>query len=132
MFFYQLIYEQMFGLIYVEVIINMLKDRGTIKWTSLMLPEHVEQLKELWKEDEKQPLPVLDEQELEQLNQQCYQAYQQQTRVELCVHEQGYQKQYIGKIARLNHQQQTVMIELDQERLTIPIARITTINHKDS
>ncbi|GGD12787.1 YolD-like family protein [Pontibacillus salipaludis] len=32
---------------------DRLRDRGTIKWTSLMLPEHVEMLKEVWKEDER-------------------------------------------------------------------------------
>ncbi|KGP91708.1 hypothetical protein N780_18965 [Pontibacillus chungwhensis BH030062] len=30
-----------------------IKKRGTIKWTSLMLSEHIEMLKEVWKEDER-------------------------------------------------------------------------------
>ena len=38
----------------------MLKDRGTIKWTSLMLPEHVERLKNMWSETEKTAKPLLD------------------------------------------------------------------------
>lgn len=29
------------------------QDRGTIKWTSLMLTEHIAMLKEVWKEDER-------------------------------------------------------------------------------
>ncbi len=52
----------------------MLRDRGTIKWTAMMLPEHVELLKEIWNEDNK-PLPkTLDEQthtEWDQLLQQA-------------------------------------------------------------
>lgn len=41
----------------------MLKDRGNIKWTSLMLPEHVGVLRK-WAEDiDKVPRPELDEQE---------------------------------------------------------------------
>ena len=42
-------------------------DRGTIKWTSLMLPEHVEAIQKLWKEDERVEKAILDEQQLEEL-----------------------------------------------------------------
>ncbi|RWZ58934.1 YolD-like family protein [Halobacillus fulvus] len=38
------------------------RDRGTIKWTSLMLPEHVEMIKQLWKEDERVEKGIMDEQ----------------------------------------------------------------------
>lgn len=42
----------------------MLHDRGTKKWTSLMLPEHAEALKKLFAEYERKEKPVLDEQQL--------------------------------------------------------------------
>ncbi|MGP4069368.1 YolD-like family protein [Halobacillus sp. B29] len=38
------------------------RDRGTIKWTSLMLPEHVEMIRKLWKEDERVEKGIIDEQ----------------------------------------------------------------------
>lgn len=38
------------------------RDRGTIKWTSLMLPEHVEMVKKLWKEDQRVEKGIIDEQ----------------------------------------------------------------------
>ncbi|ASF38202.1 YolD-like family protein [Halobacillus halophilus] len=44
------------------------RDRGTIKWTSLMLPEHVEALQLLWKEDEQVEKAILDEQQLEEID----------------------------------------------------------------
>ncbi|UOQ94997.1 YolD-like family protein [Halobacillus shinanisalinarum] len=37
-------------------------DRGTIKWTSLMLPEHVELIKRQWKEDQRVEKGIIDEQ----------------------------------------------------------------------
>lgn len=43
------------------------RDRGTIKWTSLMLPQHVEMIKEVWKEDERIEKPILDEQQMEEI-----------------------------------------------------------------
>lgn len=44
------------------------RDRGTIKWTSLMLPEHVEMIKQVWKEDERIEKPILDEQKMEEID----------------------------------------------------------------
>lgn len=45
----------------------MIKDRGTIKWTAMMLPEHVDMLRKDWKEDTKICKPVIDEQALEEI-----------------------------------------------------------------
>lgn len=44
----------------------MVNDRGDIKWTSLMLPEHVQMIKEMWAEDDKKEKPILDEQQIEE------------------------------------------------------------------
>ena len=46
----------------------MIRDRGRIKWTSMMLPEHVKMLREWVQEDEYEQEKVLDEQQLEQMN----------------------------------------------------------------
>ena len=40
----------------------MVNDRGTKKWTSLMLPEHIKMLEDIWKEDKKKIKPMMDEQ----------------------------------------------------------------------
>jgi len=39
----------------------MLRDRGTKKWTSIMLPEHAKMLEHIWKESEHKDKPILDE-----------------------------------------------------------------------
>lgn len=39
-------------------------DRGTKKWTSLMLPEHVDLINKLWEEQDHKEKPVLDEQQI--------------------------------------------------------------------
>jgi len=41
----------------------MINDRGTKKWTSLMLPEHVEALKKVFAETDYVEKPILDEQQ---------------------------------------------------------------------
>ncbi|WP_227395218.1 YolD-like family protein [Jeotgalibacillus aurantiacus] len=44
----------------------MNKDRGTIKWTSMMLPEHVKLLREWAEQDEYVTMPEADEQQKEE------------------------------------------------------------------
>lgn len=44
----------------------MINDRGTKKWTSLMLPEHVKMLEDMYKEMDHKEKPVLDEQQMEE------------------------------------------------------------------
>lgn len=44
----------------------MLRDRGKIKWTAMMLPEHIAQLREWQKEDDFQQRQQPDEQQLEE------------------------------------------------------------------
>lgn len=42
-----------------------IKDRGNIKWQGLMLPEHIQMLREWYKEDEEVKRPELDEFDLQ-------------------------------------------------------------------
>ncbi|WP_432358969.1 YolD-like family protein [Sporosarcina sp. UB5] len=46
----------------------MIRDRGRIKWTAMMLPEHVEQLRDWQKEDGLQTRQQPDEQQIEEWN----------------------------------------------------------------
>lgn len=38
-------------------------DRGTKKWTAMMMPEHIKMINDLWAEDDKKEKPILDEQQ---------------------------------------------------------------------
>lgn len=46
----------------------MIRDRGRIKWTSMMLPEHVKLLRDWVKEDQYEQQKEMDEQQLELMN----------------------------------------------------------------
>ena len=46
----------------------MIRDRGRIKWTSMMLPEHVKLLRDWVQEDRYEQRKQLDEQQLETMN----------------------------------------------------------------
>ncbi|QAS52359.1 YolD-like family protein [Halobacillus litoralis] len=65
---------------------NRNRDRGTLKWTSLMLPEHVEMIKQVWKEDERIEKPILDEQQWEEIGFKLQRALTDNLPVEIRFH----------------------------------------------
>ncbi|WP_186577746.1 YolD-like family protein [Aquibacillus kalidii] len=81
----------------------MVNDRGSIKWTSLMLPEHVEMLKNLWKEDKKTKKPLLDEQQLEEMNRVMQEANSYQTSICITFYNRGFYEEVTGTIVRLDN-----------------------------
>ncbi|WP_066369673.1 YolD-like family protein [Neobacillus fumarioli] len=52
----------------------MIRDRGRIKWTAMMLPEHVKCLRDWVKEDQYEQPKEMDEQQLELMNKTVTQA----------------------------------------------------------
>ncbi|WP_407272784.1 YolD-like family protein [Radiobacillus sp. PE A8.2] len=105
----------------------MVNDRGNIKWTSLMLPEHVEMLKNLWKEDQYSLPPQLDEQELERINYLIQMSIQQKLAVELITFQNRENHKYQGMITSMNTQQQTLRLVQIESTLTIPLKQIVDI-----
>lgn len=63
------------------------KDRGRIKWVSLMLPEHRRRLEELKEEEGYRNAPSLDEQQLEKLDHILQYALQGQREVKFLYHD---------------------------------------------
>jgi len=107
----------------------MLRDRGTMKWNSLMLPEHVQILKDMWDDDHKVVAPQLDEQELEVLNEQCIQAYQEETVVKITQFKDGAFGDDKGTITGLLPQEQSVRFKrLNGTSISIPIQHIVQLD----
>ncbi|MGM0803517.1 MAG: YolD-like family protein [Bacillota bacterium] len=50
----------------------MIRDRGNIKWTAMMLPEHVKLLRELEDTHYLIEKPILDEDKISEINQTLY------------------------------------------------------------
>jgi hypothetical protein len=99
---------------------KMPNDRGNIKWTSIMLPEHIELLKEMWMEDGKSSKPVLDEQQVELLNDQLLEAFELQSPICLHIYESGTIKELIGVVTKLDSQTGSVVLN----RLNEPDKRV--------
>lgn len=106
----------------------MIKDRGSIKWTSMMLPEHVKQLRDWEREEEEKGRNDLDEQQLEEMNQQIYMAMEEANPVSvLCRNARGNQS-IEGRIHYYDPYRQLLrMINAAGERQDVPLASIVRI-----
>lgn len=80
----------------------MLRDRGIKKWVSLMLPEHVQTLKDLEMEDLKVKKPILDEQQYEELNRVIFDAFVESRLVHFFYYSNGAIKSVTGIISLLD------------------------------
>ncbi|GGA61758.1 YolD-like family protein [Ornithinibacillus halotolerans] len=89
----------------------MVQDRGSIKWTSLMLPEHVELLKSIWTEDTKVKKPLLDEQELELINSRLMEAYQHKQPIQITYYKHAQLVEAKGIIKKLEQHNSKVFIK---------------------
>ena len=88
----------------------MVNDRGSIKWSSMMLPEHAKLLRDLWCEDKKIHKPILDSQQLEWLNQEILSALEEKTTVELTFYRKKSMENIVGEIIKLDEQMKQVHI----------------------
>ncbi|GAA0346570.1 YolD-like family protein [Bacillus carboniphilus] len=99
----------------------MLRDRGRIKWTSMMLPEHVKLLREWAEEDKYETAREFDEQELEEMNQLLEEAILTEHPVTLTYFKNRQYKMVTGWIHKVDPYQQTLHIKSeDGENVQIP------------
>lgn len=99
----------------------MIKDRGNIKWASMMLPEHLELLREYKEEYTEQPRE-LTEWELEELQKIINQAFNQQLAVTLEVWKHHKITQWTGIVKSINTNE--LILETLLKTESIPIQNI--------
>ncbi|WP_102346852.1 YolD-like family protein [Bacillus sp. Marseille-P3661] len=112
----------------------MIKDRGTMKWTAMMLPEHTQVLRDIWQSDQKVTKPLLDEQELEEINLQLMEALNFNLEVTLSYYANGYINTSVGIIQSVNTNSQEIKIEDTAKKIShIKFDAVTNIKvHKSS
>ncbi|MFC4402068.1 YolD-like family protein [Gracilibacillus xinjiangensis] len=106
----------------------MHSDRGSIKWASLMLPEHVKILRDMWQEDEVEAKKNIDEQQLEENAQILVEAFVLNKRVKIKYYNESYYKTDHCAIVRIDRYNQSIRVEnMESERITIPLENILTV-----
>ncbi|MFW6034881.1 MAG: YolD-like family protein [Halothermotrichaceae bacterium] len=80
----------------------VIRDRGNIKWSSLMLTEHRDKLKEIMKNDSDIEKPVLDKQQLEMMNNILRKAVAEDKSVSVFYYDSKSICKYQGKIMEID------------------------------
>lgn len=106
---------------------NKLTKGSNLRWESsrIMLPEHKEELIKLGKDKEKVPKPILDEQELEQINIDIYNSLNYTMTIKITIWEDGYVKPIEGIVDKIDYVSKTLLIDTDKEILRLSINDIS-------
>ncbi|MDZ5723135.1 YolD-like family protein [Bacillus sp. SXabc123] len=98
----------------------MLRDRGTIKWTSMMLPEHLTQLKQDLIDVSKIEKPALDDQQIEEMDILVSEALEFNKELKFKLFNNGFVENVTGRVHYINFEQQMLHVK-DQNDNTVYI-----------
>lgn len=111
----------------------MIRDRGRIKWTSMMLPEHVKLLRDWVKEDGFEDRKEMDEQQLELMNEILFEAIEFDQFVTITHYRNRNYEIVIGKIHYWDELVQKLhIVDRFEEMHRISINDIVDIRRTDS
>ena len=102
----------------------MNKDRGTIKWTSLMLPERIQRLRAWENELHDTPPKEKADWELEALHQTIQQAYELKLPITFTLYQQGTWQTMGGFITTIDVLKKHLLLETDTIVKAIPFITI--------
>ena len=102
----------------------MIRDRGNIKWTAMMLPEHLRELRKWQAEDNLVKRPDLSEWDLQQIQQEIDRAIRSRKLTEVQTWSDGILRKDVGVIASADISSQR--IQLDER--WIEVAEIVRVN----
>ncbi|MCP9298479.1 YolD-like family protein [Bacillus halotolerans] len=98
----------------------MLRDRGTIKYTSIMLPEHLTQLKQDLIDVSKIEKPSLDDQQIEEMDLLVSEALEFNKELLFKLFNDGFVGNVTGRVHYINFEQQKLHVK-DQNDNTVYI-----------
>lgn len=103
-----------------------LKDRGTKKWTSFWIPQHVQMVHHMFEEDTYETKPQLDEQELEEINNRLHYALHQGIEVEITYFTHHQKQKITGKIHSIHLLHRTITLD-NEERTKLKMDNVLHI-----
>ena len=88
----------------------MIRDRGAIKWTAMMLPEHVHSVKEALAEDKKITQPTLDEDQIHEMELLILESMEYGWNLQCEVFKNGEIRNVSGHVVYIDHLKQEIRI----------------------
>lgn len=102
----------------------MIQDRGMKKWTAMMLPEHIEKLKECVEEENIETPSPLTDWELSHIQEQIAFAYKENVTISLTVYQDNKRLVFTGSIEQIKLQQAILSLKREKDIRDIPFASI--------
>lgn len=107
------------------------RDRGKIKWTAMMLPEHISLLREWQKEDDYVNKPELTDIDLQDIQEQLESAMLRKCMTQIRTWQDGKVTDYLGTVEEIDVRNQLIMLQDPFEIERIPAVDIIFIQHVD-
>lgn len=113
----------------------MIRDRGSIKWTSLMLPEHVQALRDwMYHEKNDEEKPDIASDQLDELDRIIRDALENDRKVSVCYYDHGRRRkrEIVGAIKKIDHIRRVIDIVSENDSLkTLRVDDILELNTAD-
>lgn len=110
----------------------MIRDRGRIKWTSMMLPEHVKLLRDWAEADSYEKEKEMDEQKLEEMNHLLLAAMEEHQSVMVTHYRYRKHELIIGQIHYWDELQQRLhIVDHFGEVHRVPLSSIVDVQMKE-
>ncbi|MFS0751101.1 YolD-like family protein [Oceanobacillus sp. 1P07AA] len=104
-----------------------MNDRGSIKWTAMMLPEHVEYLRKKKKEAQKISKPVIDVQQLEYMEQQLRFATNNNSSIIITYYDDGNIQTTSCQASHIKITKEYLQLYMDNDTLSLPLHSLVNI-----
>jgi len=105
-----------------------LQDRGSMKWVSLMLPEHVEKLRDVFVERKVKPL--LDEQKMNEMDRVLKEALLYGKVIQMTYYTDGEFARVEGVLARIDQRKGFILL-CDEVGTEIPLGELIDVQMVD-
>ncbi|MEK3886794.1 YolD-like family protein [Bacillus sp. FSL K6-3431] len=110
----------------------MIRDRGTKKWTAMMLPEHVAMIKAMNNDYYKMNKPILDEYQLSEIDEKINTAVEFRLPVKFELWNDGYTEELEGIINKVDDINKHVrIVDLKGDLINIDYESIIEIDFAD-
>ncbi|MFD1335127.1 YolD-like family protein [Oceanobacillus iheyensis] len=104
-----------------------MNDRGSIKWTAMMLPEHVEYLRKKKKESQKISKPVIDAQQLDYMEQQLQFATINNSIITITYYDDGEMQTATCQASNIKVTKKHLQLNMDNDTLEFPLNNLLNI-----
>lgn len=104
------------------------KDRGMIKWQGMMLTEHVKLIKEWREEDNRVPMPELDEWDLQAIQEELELSLKRKCEVQIQIWKDWEFHYHTGTIENMSFRTKTLTYKDSSGLHQLPIEIVTSID----